>query len=150
MMFALYLSIVLLIFVHAEPLPQRGAFRAKSSRTGSRATRLKRPRCAHECRNRKRQTSVTAGTFKRRSHVSLKSWFRAILLATGCSNGIPALQFKYQIGVGYKASRLLLQKLCEAMKDANAAALFGVAEADETSVPFRSRHSERPSRDRSP
>ena len=51
--------------------------------------------------------------------------------------------------MGYKAAWLLLQKLREAMKEADAAPLFGVAEADETSVPFRSRNSERPSRGRS-
>ena len=56
----------------------------------SRATRLKRPRCMHECRDCKRQTSATAGTFRHRSHVPLKGRFRAILLATGHSNGISA------------------------------------------------------------
>ena len=48
----------------------------------SRSTRLKRPRCVHECRDCKRQTSATAGTFMHRSHVPLKGRFRAILLAT--------------------------------------------------------------------
>ena len=45
-----------------------------------------------------------------------------------------------------KAAWLPLRKLRGAMKEADAAPLFGVAEADETSVPFRSGNAERPSR----
>ncbi len=44
---------------------------------GSRATRLQRPRGVHECRDCKRQTSATAGTFMHRSHVPRKRRFRS-------------------------------------------------------------------------
>ena len=51
---------------------------------GSRnAVRLKRKRCVHQCRDCRKQTSVTAGTFMRRSHVPLKSWYRAVYIPRG-------------------------------------------------------------------
>ena len=43
------------------------------------AVRLKR--CVHQCRDCRKQTSVTAGTITHRSHVPLRTWYRANAIA---------------------------------------------------------------------
>ena len=69
-------------------------------------------------------------------------WLRAIHSMTGHSNGTSAAQLKNQLGRSNMTARLLLLKLHQAMQDSYAAPPFGVAEADETSVPFRPNASE--------
>ena len=89
----------------------RGRFRCPDC--GNRnAVRLKRPRCVHQCRDCRKQTSATAGTFLHRTHVPLKKWTAAIHLAATHSNGISAAQLKQQLGLGNDTtSWLMLQKL---------------------------------------
>jgi transposase-like protein len=94
-----------------------------------------------ECAGCRRQTSVTAGTVMHRSKLPLRTWFEAIHLLTSHSNGISAEQAQAQFGIGsYKTAWLLLHKLRRAMVSPNRTLLHGLVEADETEVPFRSKH----------
>jgi hypothetical protein len=87
-----------------------------------------------------RQTSVTAGTVMHRSKVPLRTWFLAARLMATHSNGASALQMQAQLGLGsYKTARLLWHKLRRAMVDPDREPLAGMVEADETSIPFRTK-----------
>jgi hypothetical protein len=93
-----------------------------------------------ECARCHRQTSVTAGTILHRSHLPLRLWFLAAWLVATPRNGISARQLWLQLGLGsYKTARLLLQKLRRAMVDPGREPLAGLAEVDETSIPFRAK-----------
>lgn len=111
------------------------------------------PACAHakgwaletkaftyECAACHRQTSVTAGTAMHKSKLPLTVWFWAAYLMATHSNGISALQLMRQLGLGsYKSAWLLSHKLRRAMVDPERGPLTGLIEADETTIPFRTR-----------
>lgn len=76
-----------------------------------------------------------------RSKLPLRTWFEAIHLLTSHSNGISAEQAQAQLGIAsYKTAWLLLQKLRRAMVSPDRVMLQDLVEADETEVPFRSKH----------
>ena len=109
------------------------------------AVRLKRPRCVHQCRDCRKQTSVTAGTFMHRSHVPLRSWHRALHIMTSHSNGMSALQLQHHLGLGsYKSAWMLVQKIRWATEVADGFPLIMNVQADETSIPYRLKGSEPP------
>ncbi len=83
---------------------------------------------------------MTAGTVLHRSHLPLELWFLAAWLVATHKNGISARQLRRQLGLGsYKTAWLLLQKLRRAMVDPGREPLAGLAEVDETSIPFRAK-----------
>ena len=89
------------------------------------AVRLQRARCVHQCRDCRKQTSVTAGTFMHRSHVPLRTWHRAICIMTSHSNGMSALQLQSHLGLGsYKTAWTLVQKIRRAMEVADGFSLI--------------------------
>ncbi len=93
-----------------------------------------------ECAACGKQTSVTAGTIMHRTHLPLRTWFLAAHLVATHSNGISALQLQTQVGIGsYKTAWFLLHRLRKAMISPDRAALAGVIEIDETSIPFRTK-----------
>jgi transposase-like protein len=93
-----------------------------------------------ECARCHRQTSVTAGTVLRRSHLPLELWFLAAWLVATHRNGISARQLGLQLGLGsYETAWLLLRKLRHAMVDPGREPLAGLVEVDETSLPFRTK-----------
>jgi hypothetical protein len=93
-----------------------------------------------ECAQCGKQTSVTAGTILHGTHLPLRTWFLAAYLVTTHSNGISALQLQSKLGMGsYKSAWLLLHKLRKAMVDPGRAPLAGIVEADESSIPFRTK-----------
>ncbi len=95
-------------------------------------------RCRRECADRRRQTSVTAGTVTHRSRLPLRTWFPAAHLMATHSNGISALQLQAQPGIGsYRSAWLLPRKLRRAMVDPDRSPLQGIAEVDGASVPCR-------------
>ena len=98
---------------------------------GSRnAARLKRKRCVHQCRDCRKQTSVTAGTFMHRSHVSLRNWYRALHMMTAHLNGMSALQLQRVLGLGsYKSAWMLVHKIRRAMEGADGFPLNAACEA---------------------
>jgi predicted RNA-binding Zn-ribbon protein involved in translation (DUF1610 family) len=91
----------------------------------------------YECLDCGRQTSVTAGTVMHRSKLSLTAWFWAAHLMATHSNGMSALQLKGQLGLSYRATWLLTQKLRRSMVDPEREPLEGVVEIDQTELPFR-------------
>ncbi len=101
-------------------------------------------RCRRECADRRRQTSVTAGTVTHRSHLPLRTWFPAAHLMATHSNGISALQLQAQLGIGsYRSAWLLPRKLRRAMVDPDRSPLQGIAEVDGASMPCRDGGGER-------
>ena len=65
---------------------------------GSRYCKLANGR--FQCSDYHYQTSITAGTFFNRSHVSLVKWFLAIYFVTHDKRGISATQLAFSVG-GY-------------------------------------------------
>ena len=105
---------------------------------GLKGWELTAKRFTWECAKCHHQASVTAGTVMHRSHLPLRTWFLAIHMLTSPSNGVSAEQAQAQLGLGsYKTAWLLLQKLRRAMVDPDRTLLEGIAEVDETEVPFR-------------
>src|SRR5947209_16683745 len=99
---------------------------------------LGRKRLTLQCAACERQVSVTAGTVLHGSHLGLRTWFLAAWLVATHENGMSARQLWKQLGLGsYKSARLLLRKLRRAMVDPDREPLAGLAEVDETSLPFR-------------
>jgi ISXO2-like transposase domain/Transposase zinc-ribbon domain len=106
-----------------------------------------------ECAACGQQISVTAGTVMHRSKVALRTWFLAAHPMATHSNGLPALQMQAHLGLGSyktawqdglarrlgKTAWLLCHKLRRAMVDPDREPLAGVVEADETSVPLRTK-----------
>src|SRR5229473_3180539 len=128
--------------------PTRGAALAFSSRRWpdglvcpkcgqGRAALLTSRAWTYECLDCGRQTSVTAGTVMHRSKPSLTAWFWAAHLMATHSNGMSALQLKGQLGLSYRATWLLTQKLRRSMVDPEREPLEGVVEIDQTEIPFR-------------
>ncbi|MFG0245755.1 MAG: IS1595 family transposase [Phycisphaerales bacterium JB052] len=102
--------------------------------------RLQTKRWTWECRDCRRQTSVTAGTAMHGSKVPLRTWFLAAHLLATHSNGMSALQLQAKLGLGsYKSAWLLLHKLRRAMVSPDRSLLSGDVEVDETTIPFRTK-----------
>jgi transposase-like protein len=104
------------------------------------------PRChGTECWSLKRelrkcskcgyQASAVAGTIFHRSHLPLRTWFRAIWWVTNQKQGISALGLQRLLGLGsYKTAWACLQKLRRAMVRPGRDRLTGTIEVDETYV----------------
>ena len=74
------------------------------------------------------------------SKLPLTTWFWAAFLMATHSNGISALQLQSQLGLGsYRTAWMLCAKLRRAMVNPEREPLYGVVEADETIIPFRTK-----------
>jgi transposase-like protein len=62
-----------------------------------------------------RQTSVIAGTVFEKTRLPLLTWFRAIWMLTSSKSGVSAKELERELGIGYRAAWLMLQKLRRAM-----------------------------------
>ena len=94
----------------------------------------------YQCKQCRRQTSVTAGTVMHGSKLSLSIWLWAAYLMATHSNGISAFQLWKQLGLGsYKTAWLLCAKLRHAMLDPDRNPLFGLVEIDETTIHHRTK-----------
>lgn len=69
----------------------------------------------YQCSKCRHQTSVTAGTFMHRSHVSLRKWFLAFYFVTQDKRGVSATQLSFLIGVTYKTAWFMLFRIRKAM-----------------------------------
>ncbi len=95
----------------------------------------------YQCKQCRRQTSVTAGTVMHGSKLSLTIWLWAAYLMATHSNGISAFQLWKQLGLGsYKTAWLLCAKLRRAMVDPDRNPLSGLLEIDETTINHRTRN----------
>lgn len=85
-------------------------------------------RCGHKA-------SVMAGTIFHRSHLPLRTWFRAMWWVTNQKHGLSALGLQRLLGLGsYRTAWLCLQKLRRAMVRPSRDRLSGKVEVDETYV----------------
>lgn len=81
------------------------------------------------------KVSITAGTVFQDSHLSLRTWFRAIWWVTSQKTGASALNLQGILGLGsYRTAWALLQKLRRAMVRPGRDRLAGRVEVDETYV----------------
>src|SRR4030067_752796 len=81
------------------------------------------------------QASVTAGTIFHRSHLPLRTWFRAMWWLPNQKHGVPALGLQRLLGLGsYRTAWACLQKLRRAMVRTGRDSLAGHVEVDETYI----------------
>jgi len=81
------------------------------------------------------QASVTAGTIFHRSHLPLRTWFRAMWWLTNQKHGVSALGLQRLLGLGsYRTGWACLQKLRRAMVRTGRDSLSGQVEVDETYI----------------
>lgn len=81
------------------------------------------------------QASVIAGTIFHRTHLDLRTWFRAIWWVTNQKQGVSALGLQRLIGLGsYETAWACLHKLRRAMVRPGRDRLVGTVEIDETYV----------------
>jgi len=105
------------------------------------------PRCRHgksswiaarrleQCSRCRYQASVTAGTVLHRTRVPLKIWFLGIFFVARHKQGISALQFQRDTGLGsYQTAWTLLHKLRSTLWHRAEDRLRGLVEVDETYV----------------
>lgn len=88
----------------------------------------------HNCRDCRKQFSVTTGTVFERSHVPLNKWVLANYLMNSSKKGVSAHQLHRTIGVTYKTAWFMAHRLREAMTNPNLPPLGGagkIVEADE-------------------
>jgi transposase-like protein len=74
-------------------------------------------RSLYQCARCRRQTSVTAGTNMRRSHLPLHKWFWAIFLCATDKRGCSAISLMRSLDITYRAAWLLLHKLRNSMNE---------------------------------
>jgi len=103
------------------------------------------PRCGHteayfledqklfQCKQCRRQTSVTANTLFHRTHLSLRIWFWAIFLVGSDKRGCSAKHLERFFEISYDTAWLLIHKIRNAMGDRDDRYLLEhVVEMDET------------------
>ncbi len=83
----------------------------------------------HNCRDCRKQFSVTGGTVFERSHVPLHKWVLANYLMNSSKKGISAHQLHRPIGVTYKTAWFTAHRLREAMTNKNLPPLGGKGKA---------------------
>jgi hypothetical protein len=88
-----------------------------------------------QCRECRYQSSVTAGTVFHGTRVPLRVWFLGVFFVARHKQGISALQFQRDTGLGsYQTAWTLLHKLRAGLATLPAALLKGDVEADETYI----------------
>lgn len=85
-----------------------------------------------QCKNCRRQTSVTAGTVMHRTHLPLTTWFWAIYLCATDKRGISAKGLARQLELSYESAWYLLVRIRSAMQERDQDYLLsGMIEMDE-------------------
>ena len=99
---------------------------------GCREYYLIRKRNTCQCRNCRRQTSVTAGTVMHRTHLPLTTWFWAMYLCASDKRGISASHLQRLLDICYESAWYLLARIRTAMgqRDSNYI-LSGLVEMDD-------------------
>lgn len=99
-----------------------------------------------ECRDCRKQFTVTVGTVMEDSHLPLATWAKAFHLVASSKKGISALQLQRNLGIGsYRTAWFLAHRIREAMRcEPVAGMLKGQVQADETFVGGKPRKGEEP------
>ena len=85
-----------------------------------------------QCRQCRRQTSVTAGTVMHHTHLPLTVWFCAIYLCATDKRGISAKGLARQLGLAYESAWYLLVRIRNAMRERDQHYMLeGIIEMDE-------------------
>ena len=85
-----------------------------------------------QCRQCRRQTSVTAGTVMHHTHLPLTVWFWAIYLCATDKRGISAKGLARQLGLAYESAWYLLVRIRNAMRERDQHYMLeGIIEMDE-------------------
>src|SRR3984893_4622006 len=91
----------------------------------------------YNCKECRRQFSVTVKTVMERSHVPLSKWVLAAQIMASSKKGFSALQLQRMIGTNYETAWFLFHRLREAGNDTAPSPLGGqnkVVEADESYI----------------
>lgn len=92
----------------------------------------------YNCRECRKQFSVTVGTVFERSKIALNKWLLATYLLTSSKKGMSAHQLHRMLGVTYKTAWFMFHRIREAMKPGTDAGALGgsgkIVEADETYI----------------
>lgn len=89
-----------------------------------------------QCKECRRQFTVTVGTIMQGSHITLRQWVQAFMMMCSSKKGVSALQLQRNLGLhSYNSAWHLAHRIRLAMKgDTIASALNGIVEVDETYV----------------
>jgi len=99
---------------------------------GCRAYYVLKTRQTCQCKQCRRQTSVTAGTVMHRTHLPLTVWFWAFYLCATDKRGISAKGLAGQLGISYESAWFLLARIRRAMRERDQRYLLkGLVEMDE-------------------
>ena len=99
---------------------------------GCRAYYALKTRQTCQCKQCRRQTSVTAGTVMHRTHLPLTVWFWAFYLCATDKRGISAKGLAGQLGISYESAWFLLARIRRAMRERDQRYLLkGLVEMDE-------------------
>jgi transposase-like protein len=93
----------------------------------------------YECNECHYQFSVTTQTIFHDTHLSLVTWFLAVLLMVEARKGMSAHQLKRTLGVAYKTAWYLCHRIRAAMATAEKPMLDGKVETDKTYVGGKNR-----------
>ncbi|KAA0577551.1 IS1595 family transposase [Azospirillum sp. Sh1] len=89
----------------------------------------------YQCRNCRKQFTVTVGTVYERSHIPLHKWLYATYLLSTSKKGMSAHQLHRMLGITYKSAWFMAHRIREAMTDTDDTPMGGpesTIEADET------------------
>jgi len=96
----------------------------------------------HNCKDCRRQFTVTIGTIFEDSHIPLNNWLVAFYLLCSSKKGISSLQLQRMLDLGsYKSALFMTHRIRHAMKDYTFdSQLAGPVECDETYIGGKPRH----------
>ena len=109
------------------------------------ATRLT-TRPVYQCRDCRKQTSVTAGTVLHRSKIPLHKWFWGILLVARHKTSISALQLQRDLSVAYNTAWFMLHRIRSSFDESVGWPLKGEVEIDESLIGAKGK-GDRPGKD---
>jgi transposase-like protein len=100
---------------------------------GSREHYFIKTRELFECKDCKRQTSLTAGTVMEKTRTPLTAWFWVMFLMAEGTTGVSVLWASRLIGISYKRAWFMAQKIRSAMAERDGQYLLeGVVELDDS------------------
>jgi len=108
-------------------VPKNGI--SRRTRTGTMTERR-----VWQCRDCRKQFSVTTGTFMHRSKVSVRTWVLVIAELCSAKNGISAREIERKYGVNPRTAWFVAHRLRAGMVDRTRDPLSGIVEADEMYV----------------
>jgi hypothetical protein len=105
--------------------------------SGRRAAFLESRAFTYECRDCRRQTSITAGTVMHRSKLPLTVWFSTAYFLVTHPHGISTRQLQERLGITYQTAWLLKKKLELSNSDQIREMLDGLVEVNHSEISCR-------------